>query len=258
MTLEKRRATLAAGTIDYLVAGAGEPLLCLHTSGGPYWTPLIASLAATRRIYLPVLPGFDGSPMLANVSTFTDLADLAADFARTVIGGDPVDVFGASFGGRIALWMAARSPEVVGRLVLEAPAGVALGALPLALDRQAMIAGLFAYPEKAAGLRPSDAIAASNGVAFRAYGGTLAVDEALVALLPGIEAHTLVVMGTLDVITPPQAGWTLAATMPHVNLSYVYDAAHAVQVDQSEAMLRLVRPFFDKGPAFIVASREYA
>lgn len=257
MSYETKTATLAKGELTYLVAGEGEPLLVLHTSGGPLWTPLIEKLATTRRIFMPVLPGFGGTAMLDSVASVTDLADLAADFITTEIGTAPVDVFGGSFGGRVALYLAARHPGRVTDMVLEAPAGVAVGADPAAQDPQAARTGLFAYPDKAKHLAPTPEIAQGNSAAFRAYGGPVLVDEELVALLPGIAAPVLVIMGTLDRVTPPQAGHYLATTLPNGKLTYVYDAAHAVQVDQAEAMFRVTRHFLDKGAAFIVASREY-
>jgi pimeloyl-ACP methyl ester carboxylesterase len=196
--------------------------------------------------------------MLDGVASITDLADLVADFVRATFGEAPVDLFGGSFGGRIALYVAARHPELVADLLLEAPSGVAVGADPAAQDPEAVRKGLFAHSEKARPFAPTPELAQGNAAAFKAYGGPVLVDDALVALIPGIRAQVLVIMGTLDTITPPEAGHYLATALPTAKLTYVYDAAHAVQVDQPEAMFRVSRHFLDKGPAFIVASREYA
>lgn len=251
-------AQLPGGAIPYLTAGSGTPLVVLHTSGGPLWTPLLEKLSTVRRVLMPILPGFGGTPLAEGVTSPGDLADLTAAFIRTVIGSSPVDVFGGSFGGQVALYLAARHPELVTDLVLEAPAGVAVGADPAAQDPQAARTGLFAYPDKAEHLAPTPELAEGNRTAFRHYGGPVLVDDALVALLPDIQHQVLTIMGTLDRVTPVEAGQYLARTLPNCKLSYVYDAAHAVQVDQADAMFRLVHHFLDKGSAFIVASREYA
>lgn len=258
MTYETKTAELPQGAISYLTAGEGAPLLVLHTSGGPLWTPLLEQLTAVRTVFMPVLPGFGGSAMLAGISSVQDLAGLAASFIETVLGGEAVDVFGGSFGGQVALYLAATAPHLIAEMVLEAPAGVAVGADPSAQDPEAARKHLFAHPEKASHLRPSPELAQSNSAAFRAYGGPVLVDEALVALVPSIPTPTLVVMGVLDRVTPPEAGQYLAPTMPSAKLTYIYDAAHAVQVDQADAMFRVTRHFLDKGMAFIVASRDYA
>lgn len=258
MSYETKTATLPQGELTYLTAGEGTPLLVLHTSGGPLWTPLLDLLAGGRQVIMPVLPGYGLTPMLDGVTNATDLADLAADFIKTVIGDGPIDVFGGSFGGRIALYLAARHPELVTDLVLEAPSGVAVGADPAKQDPQAARTGLFAHPEKAKPFAPTPELAAGNSAAFRAYGGPVLVDDALIALLPQVKAQVLVIQGTRDTVTPPESGQYLAGALPSAKLTYVYDAAHAVQVDQPEWMFRVTRHFLDKGPAFIVASREYA
>jgi pimeloyl-ACP methyl ester carboxylesterase len=257
MTFERHQVALYTGELSYFVAGEGEPLLYLHPAGGAMLTELVQGLAQFRKVYVPILPGFDGAPRHAGVDTVVDLANLAAEFAALVIGEAP-DVMGASFGGWVALWMAARHPKGVGRLVLEAPAGLRFGMDETSLTPEQARANLFAYPDKAASIAPSRETAIANGEAFRAYAGGVFVDQPLVEALATIQAHTLVLMGTLDVTIPAQTGWTLTGAMPHVNLSYVYDAAHAAQVDQPAACLRIIRPFLEKGAAFIVASREYA
>ena len=257
MTFERHQVALYTGELSYLVAGEGAPLLYLHPAGGAMLTDVVRGLAKFRKVYAPILPGFDGTARHAGVDTIVDLANLAAEFSALVIGEAP-DVMGASFGGWVALWMAAQHPKAVGRLVLEAPAGLRFGMDASSLSPEAARANLFAHPDKAAALAPSRETAIANGQAFQAYAAGVFVDQDLVAALPTLQAHTLVLMGTLDVTIPAETGWTLASTLPHVNLSYVYDAAHAVQVDQPAACLRLIRPFLEKGAAFIVASRDYA
>jgi pimeloyl-ACP methyl ester carboxylesterase len=254
---ERKTATLSKGALDYFVAGEGEPLLYLHSAGGALLTELIQTLALHRKVYVPILPGFDGAPRLPGVDSIQDLAELAADFAKTTIG-QASDVIGASFGGWIALWLAAKHPEAIGRMVLESPAGLRFGMDAGSLTPEAARANLFAYPEKLGAATPTREVAMANGAMFASYAAGVFVDDALVAALPTIQAHTLVLMGTKDITVPAATGWTLAGALPHVNLSYVYDAAHAAQVDQPALCLKMIRPFLDKGAAFIVASREYA
>ena len=258
MSHDTRTVALPQGTLPYLIAGEGAPLVVVHTSGGPLWTPLLDILATTRRVLMPVLPGYGLTPMLDGVTSVSDLADLVADFIRAMSADAPVDLFGGSFGGRVALYVAARRPELVAELLLEAPSGVAVGADPGAQDPDAARTGLFAHPGKARPFAPSAELAQGNSAAFKAYGGALLVDEALLPLLPDIRAATLVIMGTRDTVTPPETGRYLTNALANAKLTYVYDAAHAVQVDQPEAMARVSRHFLDKGSAFIVASREYA
>jgi pimeloyl-ACP methyl ester carboxylesterase len=114
------------------VAGRGRPVLFLHgfSGSGLSWAG-IAGLGSRFRAVVPDLPGHgatgweggppDGRPR-ASVERTAD--DLAAIVRR--LGAERVDVVGYSMGARIALRLAVAHPEVVGRLVLEAPsAGIA-------------------------------------------------------------------------------------------------------------------------------------
>src|SRR5258706_16354218 len=71
-----------------------------------------------------------------------------------VIGG-PSDVMGCSFGGCVALWLAAERPDRVDHLVLECPAGFRTKG-PRPADAEALHKLLFLHPEKLpAGSKPA-------------------------------------------------------------------------------------------------------
>src|SRR5262249_41652309 len=157
---------------------------------------------------------------------------------------------GASFGGWTALWLAVNAPEAVEQLVLEAPAGLGFGVkMPPPEEARAK---LFLYPEKAAGLAPAPAVAAANGQAFGRYSKGAHADQELVDRVHGIKARTLMLMGTADALVPVSAGHLLMSRIPACHLAYIYNAAHAIEVDQPEAALRLVRAFLERGDAFVV------
>jgi hypothetical protein len=89
---------LDSGRVTYLKGGKGRPILHLHPAGGPRVSPATAMLARRHTYYIPTVPGFNGTAQHPTVGSMVDLADLAAKFARTVIGG-PCDVVAESFGG---------------------------------------------------------------------------------------------------------------------------------------------------------------
>src|SRR5262245_12385538 len=152
MSVNRAEIALSTGVLSYLVLGAGRPLLYLHAAGGPQVTPFLTGIAATHRVFVPIAPGFEGTPVHPTIGTVAELADLYADFVRVTIGS-ACDVMGHSFGGWAALWLAAHHPGAVDQLVLEAPAGLRFGAnagpprTPEELRRK-----LYAYPEKTANL----------------------------------------------------------------------------------------------------------
>jgi len=252
MSANQMDATLSTGVLPYRVLGDGRPLLYLHAAGGPQVTPFLQQISQKYRVVMPIAPGFESTPAHPAIKTIPDLADLCAEFVSTVIGG-PCDVIGHSFGGWTALWLAVRHPDVVDQLVLEAPAGLRFGvnpAMPHSADE--LRRKLYVYPDKAKGLLKPAAVAAANGEAFvRYHGGTL-VDAALLARLPEIRARTLIVMASKDELIPASTGHVLKAQIAASHLTYIYDAAHAIEIDQPERLLRLVNAFLERGEAYIV------
>lgn len=87
---------------------------------------------------------------------------------------------------------------------------------------------------------------------FGRYSNGILVDEELVARLPGITARTLILMGSKEKMIPAQTGQVLKEKVPSSHLAYVYDAAHAIEVDQPERTLRIVKAFLERGESYIV------
>lgn len=255
MTFAKRTASVGGIDLTYWEAGEGEPLLYLHPAGGVMLTDFLTSLAAERRVLIPVVPGFDGTDFVPELATPRDLAGLYASFVTTIIGRK-IDVMGVSFGGWTALWLAVLHPELVDLLLLEAPAGLRFGQDETSLSPEQARANLFAYPDKAAAIAPTRERAIANGQAFARYAGGVFVDTPLAESLPSIVSSTLVLMATRDVTIPPETGRFIATRVPKANVTYIYDAAHAIEVDQPERMMAAVRPFLARGPAFIVHKAE--
>ena len=252
MTVTRAEAKLASGTLHYTALGEGRPLLYLHSAGGPIVSPFLQELAKTHRIFAPTAPGFDGTPVVDKVKGIPGLADFYAEFVQTVIGS-ACDVMGHSFGGWTALWFAIRHPKLVEQLVLEAPAGLRFGMSAGPPPEPAEIRRmLYAHPDKAAALMKPPEVGAANMQAFARYHENIQVDEELQARLPQIGGRTLIIMGTKEELIPAKAAYVMKEKIPASHLSYVYDAAHSVETDQPENMLRLVKAFLERGDAFIV------
>ena len=100
----------------------GRPLLCLHgiTSWGGRFRRLAEVRLSAFHVFAPDLRGHglsDWEPPWNLGAHVGDLVD-----TLNVLHLERVDVVGHSFGGRIALELAARHPERVGRVVLLDPA----------------------------------------------------------------------------------------------------------------------------------------
>jgi pimeloyl-ACP methyl ester carboxylesterase len=243
---------LDSGPVTYLKGGEGPPVLHLHSAGGARVSPAIQTLARRHTFYMPRTPGFDGTLAHASVPTMVDLADLAAKFARSVIGGT-CDVVAESFGGWQALWLAVRHPDLVEQLVLQAPAGLrteGTGGLPA--DPEARLRKLYAVPERAPKETRTPAVLAENQRQRDRYFGGINLDKDLQAALPSIKARTLVIFGTSDEVVPIDAARRLTAGIPHTHLSYIFGAAHAPEWDQPDRVARLIGAFLEHGEAFVV------
>lgn len=258
MTVERKTVKLPSGPLSYDVLGEGRPLLYLHAAGGPMISPFLKELSRTHRVYAPTAPGFDGEPEHAEIKTIRDVARLYAEFAQAVIK-TPCDIMGHSFGGWTAMWIALDHPDVAEQIILEAPGGLRFGAkpgLPMTPEQARKI--LYAHPEKAEEIaKPSD-VTIANAKVFARYNGGVFVDEDLLARLPEIKARTLVLMGSKEKMVPEKAAQVLKEKIPHSHLTYIYDAAHGIEVDQPERTLRIVKSFLERGESYIVNFGETA
>ncbi len=251
-TFERACAELPSGALPYWVAGDGPPVLYFHAADGARPTAGLVALAHHHRIYMPVIPGFDDTPLLDGIATMRDIARLGAEFIDSVIG-KRADVIGQSFGGWAAPWLALEHAEAVGLMVLECPAGFRPeGHAPPSSDPALRLAEMYAHPERRAPETKSEATLTRNREMLHHYHGAVTRDAALIARLGEIEALTLILMGTKDGRIPPASGQLLKDRMAHAFLIYVYDAAHSIETDQPERFAIVVGDFLARGESFIV------
>ncbi len=119
--LEERHVSYRGARLRLYAGGEGPPLLLIHGYGGAAWNfSELAPLLPGRALLIPDLPGHAGSSALPAAPGLAAYADAVA----ACVQGQPVDVFGHSMGGAVALRLAERRPELVRRLVLAAPAGI--------------------------------------------------------------------------------------------------------------------------------------
>jgi pimeloyl-ACP methyl ester carboxylesterase len=252
MTFTTSQVALSTGMLDVHSAGSGRPLVFVHSAGGVRLSPALDTLAQRHHLYLPVLPGFDGTTLHEAVRSMSDLADLVADFIRNEIK-DPCDVVGHSFGGWVSAWLAVRHPDLVQQLVLVGAAGFRPeGVGGLAGDPADLRRRMFAHPENLPTEQKPQATQARNREMAHHYHGATSMDQALVARLGEIQALALIVHGTKDGVIPTESARLLKEKIPHSVLIYLYDAAHAMDVDQPARFSTLIDSFLTRGESFIV------
>ena len=252
MSFQENTVALSSGELAYHAAGDGPPVIHMHAASGFRATTALEALAQSFRVYAPVVPGFDGTPTHDGVASMEALARLEAEFADTVIG-ETTDVIGHSFGGWLATWYTVLHPQSVGQLVLECPAGFREeGVGGLSSDPEELQRRLYAHPEKVPPETKPETMVTRNREMLAHYHGGKAKDDALVARLGEIEALTLILHGTKDGAIPISSPRLLKGRIPRAFLIYVYDAAHAIEVDQPEYFTGLVSDFLTRGEAFLV------
>ena len=113
MTEEAGDERLAARTLGE----AGPRVVFVHGlfGQGKNWTTIARGLAGDHRVTLLDLPNHGHSPWTDRVD-YVDMAELVADALETL--GDPVTLVGHSMGGKVAMTLALRRPELLRGLVV--------------------------------------------------------------------------------------------------------------------------------------------
>jgi pimeloyl-ACP methyl ester carboxylesterase len=215
--VQEQKIRLKSGELSYFRAGSGPPLLYFHPAGGVRRSKVTAGLADSFSLYVPVIPGWEGTAFHAGVSTRHALAELMAEFHAGVIG-TRCDVMGWSFGGAVALWLALERPELVDRLVLECPAGL------LSIDKR---------------------IKRVNRKLLEHYGAEDGKDQALIARVAEVGHTTLILQGTNDGTIPPASAEWLARQLRRASLVLIEQAGHDLEMDQPERVLAAAREFLN-------------
>jgi pimeloyl-ACP methyl ester carboxylesterase len=252
MQPQARKVSLSTGELSYYAAGEGRSLVYLHPAGGVRWTKVLDELAKSFKLFVPVMPGFDGTQAHASVKSMKGLAALVGEFIEKT-AGTPCDLIGCSFGGYLAAWLAAERPALVDHLVLECPAGFrpkGKGERPA--DPDALKKVLFLHPEKLPPETKTPEFEAGNRRMLPNYGYSPDTDEELLGRIPSIDKLTLILQGAADRMIPEESVQLLKSRLPHAYLVYIWDAAHAIEVDQPERMLSVLTSFLQRSEGFMV------
>ncbi len=122
--LERREVECLHGSISFLEAGSGEPLVLLHGIGAcaEAWQAQFAQLSRTYRVIAWDAPGYGRSAPLATTKPLAqDYANALADFLKTLRITRP-HIVGHSLGAIMAAAWAARHDADARSLMLASPA----------------------------------------------------------------------------------------------------------------------------------------
>jgi pimeloyl-ACP methyl ester carboxylesterase len=262
------RSVVAAGIATNVVeAGDGAPVLLLHGSGpgvSAYanWRLTIPALASRLRVVAPDAVGFGYTERPEGISYDMDTwVDQAVGLLDT-LGVERASVVGNSFGGALALRLAARHPDRVDRLVLMGSVGVPF-TITDGLDRvwgyepsvenMRELLELFAYDTSLvsddlaqvryeASIQPGfqESFSSMFPAPRQRWVDAMVTTDAEIAALPH---RTLVVHGRDDRVIPIDNALHLLRTVRDVRLHVFGSCGHWTQIEHADAFNRLVLDF---------------
>jgi pimeloyl-ACP methyl ester carboxylesterase len=245
--------------LTIIEGGSGEPLLILHEElGHPGWLKWHTEMAKSRRLIIPLHPGFGVSPRLDWLQSIGDLAGFYGQVLKEK-GLGPVDVTGFSLGGWIAAEMAARNETQFKKMVLVAPVGLRppegeildMYAGPTDAYHNASVKDPARSPEFATLYGGevtaeqfeawADAHTETGRLAWKPYLHNPALPHLLGAVrgLP-----TLLLWGADDGVVPPSAGGAYQQAITGAEFSIIDDCGHRPEVEKTAEFLEHLQRFF--------------
>jgi pimeloyl-ACP methyl ester carboxylesterase len=245
--------TVGGVRIRYVAVGQGKPLLLLHGWGTSLGTfgAMIEDLKRQFRITAFDFPGHGGSDMPPATWTVDAFVGLTLS-VMAELGIERASVLGHSFGGRVAIKLAAAHPEMVDRLVLVDSAGVPPSQtikrrLKRVASRSANTIGRLGRPGQAVRRAIVRRIASPDYKAAGPLRDTFLaiVREDLRSALPRIKAPTLLVWGESDDDTTLADAHTMEKLIPGARLLVLKNAGHFSYLDQYGRFRLAVIPFLN-------------
>ena len=246
--------------IDVEQRGAGRDLVLLHSllTDRSVFDRAVPELAATRRLWLVNLPGYGASaPAGTDIESYAERIASLLDALRLPRN---TDVLGNGFGGFVAVALAARHGERIGRLVaapalrtFPEPAKPPFQRLAGLASSQGMAAVLDLAIER---MLPQAFIDRNPGIVAERKRALEKADPACFAtacralakldfspVLEKITSPTLVMVGSLDATTPPALARELAAGIRGARFCEIPGCGHCPQLEEPRAFAAAVEEF---------------
>ena len=262
--LTEEHVDTPVGKIQVFRGGTGPQLVYLHSAAGESVLEVLEDLAADHEVVVPVFPGFGESEGIDQIDGMDDAVFHLLDVWDLLDLRRPT-VLACSLGAWMALELATRYPELVGRMVLVNPVGVRVEGAPMAEmfgrppgelaemlfsdQRHPVAATMHAMGEFAGDVgRQTEipielvlpmwkAISATAKLAWDPY----LHNPKLQGRLRRAAVPTLVVTGADDGLVPAEVGRTIAAELPDARLVVVEHAAHMLPLEKPAELAALVR-----------------
>lgn len=239
---------------------AGKPpVLCLHGWGcsTQHFAPIAQELAKDYRVTVMDFPAHGQSQKPEAPWQVRDFAECVKELMEK-LSLAPCDIIAHSFGGRVALYMAAHWPQLVKRLVITGGAGIKKPETAEQKKRREafqrkkrLLQGLAKAPLLGgAAEKGMEALRQKYGSAdYNALDADMrrtfvqVVNEDLRPLLPQIKAPTLLIWGENDRDTPLWMGQAMEKEIPDAGLVIFENDDHYAYLRQWPRFVAVVRAF---------------
>ncbi len=245
--------------VYYEQHGAGPNVLLLHGWGCSvqHFAPIAKEMAKNYRVTVIDFPAHGQSGRPPEPWGVPDYAACVKDLMGQ-LSIAPCDIIAHSFGGRVALYMAATWPELVHRLVITGGAGIKKPQTEEQKKRSE------AYQQKKKQLTALTKLPLIGGVAQKSlkalqqkYGSAdynalddemkktfvKVISEDLRPLLPSIRASTLLIWGENDQETPLWMGQAMEQEIPDAGLVIFENDDHYAYLRQWPRFVQVVKAF---------------
>lgn len=262
--MEEKTIEIERVRVSYKRAGERGPLVfILHGWGGSAasWVKVQELLADKGfRVIVPDLPGFGKSDEPPSPWGVGDYADWFQSFIRAITKSynrhlETYLLLGHSFGGRVAIKLAAAHPPGLQKLVLVSAAGIKKRVSPFVSLVAKTLDWLFSLPLLRRFKPPLRAFSyryvlrrtgylKAQGVMKEVFQKVVAED--LQPLLKQIMAPTLIVWGEKDKLTPLEDARLMRREIPHAQLEVLKDIGHAPNLQNPQLLTEKVLTFLQE------------
>ena len=247
----KKQCVVSGVRVDVLEAGNGEPVVYFHGAGAVSGFDGLLPIAQSRRLIVPIHPGFGASEDDLRIDNVFDYAIHYASLFRQLGLEKPVDVIGHSLGGWIAALVAGLTRVQVRRLVLACPAGLRVAGITttdlFTIPAEKFLSYLVSDPatlEKMSGMVPT---VDTRVAKYREMTSLARViwdknyEPKLDRWLEHIDAPTLVMWGREDRILPLALADHWAKRIPNAEVQTFAGAGHLLFTESLDPLQAAIK-----------------
>lgn len=242
------------GKYSYLAAGEGKPLIVLHGLMGALsnFEGVVNFFSKEgHQVLIPQLPIYDLPLIKTNVKNIAKFVHGFMDH----MGFEKASFMGNSLGGHVALVYTLGHPDRVDKLILTGSSGLyekAFGdTFPRREDKEYVrvkTQDVFYHPEIATDELVDDVFETINdrGKLVRILAiAKSAIRHNMAKDVPNIKAHTCLIWGKQDNVTPPDVAEEFNRLLPNSDLFWIDECGHAPMMEHPDEFNRILHAWFN-------------